>query len=227
MAEKDVENVDIDANGDVIFVCPYGLKTTRRYRVLSTIVSQASPVFKAMLSTHFKEGSTLLKNSCVEIELPDDDAWVMDLIFNIMHFKNDRVSKHCSPVGRLEIAETVDKYQCAGAIAPMLYYFMAEDVPNASQADLLDFLRFSYVLDQHEHFERICRKLILESRAPIRSDSIDMLELHGALAPASQEWILANDFNSCFRRRASQDTHVPIDFRTTRRTRLMQDEAQT
>ncbi|KXT05555.1 hypothetical protein AC578_3681 [Pseudocercospora eumusae] len=183
MAEKEMQNIEIEADGDVIFVCPHGLETTRRYRVSSTVVSRASPVFKAMLRPHFKEGSTLLKDSRVEIELPDDDAWAMEIIFNIMHLQNDCVESQLDVNGLEVIAQLVDKYQCATAIAPVVYYIMVKqvDTTTVSMKDLGRMLDCAYFCHQHELFERICQRLILEASEPIRSDSSRVPDVFAAL----------------------------------------------
>jgi hypothetical protein len=49
----------------------------RRLRVSPVFLVHTSPVFKALLGFHFKEGNALAASSSVEIPMPDDDSAAM------------------------------------------------------------------------------------------------------------------------------------------------------
>ncbi|EME88862.1 uncharacterized protein MYCFIDRAFT_35290 [Pseudocercospora fijiensis CIRAD86] len=164
MANQKADQVDIDPDGDVIFICTLRKISPLRLRVSSKVVSLASPVLKAMLSPHFREGTTLATASYVEIELPEDDAKTMKTLFLIMHSKNDRLG---SMVNLKVLAETVDKYDCVAAVGTAAYYWISKAMENADEDDLQDLLHYAYLLRQHELFATIARRLVCYNQSPI------------------------------------------------------------
>ena len=106
--------VDIAPDGDVVFVVG---TTERRLRVYSLFVKAASPVLNAMLRPNFKEGHELAETGSVEIALPEDDAEAIEIIFNVIHGRNDKVRQTLSPDEILQVAIASDKYDCFVSLA--------------------------------------------------------------------------------------------------------------
>lgn len=80
--------------------------------VSSKHMTLASPVFDAMLSDgRFKEGSELLANGHVEIELPDDDPVAFAIIANVIHHRNKMVPGELPFQLLTEVAILTEKYQ--------------------------------------------------------------------------------------------------------------------
>ncbi|KAK4620128.1 hypothetical protein CLAFUW4_10891 [Fulvia fulva] len=78
---------DIAADGDVILIVGND-DDKRRIRVASSILSAASPVLKALLGPHFREGSQPRSSaSPVEILMPDDDSTAMTYVCRLIHYK--------------------------------------------------------------------------------------------------------------------------------------------
>lgn len=118
--------VDIHPEGDVVLICGEGEHVKyvtsrsrtqisnadlhRRLRVSSVLLSHASPVFKAMLGPHFKEGSTLATSSSIEIPLPEDDPFAMEIICYVLHMRNWDAASEIDADLLLRIADHCDYY---------------------------------------------------------------------------------------------------------------------
>ncbi|KAF7557871.1 hypothetical protein G7046_g5934 [Stylonectria norvegica] len=78
----------IAPDGDIIFIVG---EEKRRIQVYSKFMTNASPVFTAMLGPNFKEGHDLRQSTSVgqpgEVSLPDDDPESFYLICRILHCK--------------------------------------------------------------------------------------------------------------------------------------------
>ncbi|KXX80335.1 hypothetical protein MMYC01_204671 [Madurella mycetomatis] len=99
--------VNIAPDGDVVFVVG---PTKKRLRVYSLFIKTASPVLNAMLHPSFEEGQRLAKTGSVEIALPEDNAEAIEIIFNVIHGRNDKVQAKLSPNELLQVAIANDKY---------------------------------------------------------------------------------------------------------------------
>lgn len=106
--------IALAADGDVVLVVG---PECRRLRVSSLFVKNASLVLKAMLGPNFKEGRQLTQLDEVEIPLPDDNAEALEIILTTIHGHNDKVPTTLSPQLLLQIAITVDKYDCHNSLA--------------------------------------------------------------------------------------------------------------
>lgn len=73
-------------------------------------MSKASPVFKAMLSPHFAEGTKLRTTGSIELNLNEDDPVSMLIICRIAHLQNRFVPNSMSVSQLLDISEVCDKY---------------------------------------------------------------------------------------------------------------------
>jgi hypothetical protein len=100
----DSSTIKVDPNGDVIFVLPSNMETggdddsklsvtPKKVLVSSKVLSRAEPVFSAMFSPSFQEGTSLRTNSAAgqitQINLPDDQFEDMFLLVQVLHHKFD------------------------------------------------------------------------------------------------------------------------------------------
>ncbi|KAG0644445.1 hypothetical protein HOY80DRAFT_878522 [Tuber brumale] len=115
---------EIDPYGDVL-VLPASTTTTNttttrtKLRVSSKVLSTASPVFRSMFSTRFREGAALASTTAlIEIEFLDDSPQALEAVFNVLHFRHDCVNTNVGHDALHEIALVADKYDLAGALGP-------------------------------------------------------------------------------------------------------------
>lgn len=79
-------------------------------RVRACFLAAASPVFKALLSPRFHEGTELSASGTVEVALPDDDGEAMATICYVIHHQTSRMRTPCHEVELLSVAILSDKY---------------------------------------------------------------------------------------------------------------------
>ncbi|PVH93496.1 hypothetical protein DM02DRAFT_661914, partial [Periconia macrospinosa] len=78
-----------DPKGDVLLQCKdQSSDTLVTFSVSSKVLQLASPVFRAMFGPQFKEGHQLLQGESMVVKLEEDDAALMGIIFNILHFRD-------------------------------------------------------------------------------------------------------------------------------------------
>src|SRR4051794_17173232 len=108
-----------DPDGDLVLKCQdHDTGITMLFRVSSKVLRLASPVFVGMLSPCFREGQSLLQGECPVVELEDDDASMMSLIINILHYQAGD-QDHTMDAERLaRLAIHCDKYDCIKALGP-------------------------------------------------------------------------------------------------------------
>ncbi|MCJ1441771.1 MAG: hypothetical protein MMC23_002263 [Stictis urceolatum] len=80
-------------------------------RVSSKHLIFASPVFKALLSPHFEEGSTLASTGRVDLPLPEDDPRAMLSLLGVIHNRFQHVPDTLDSDELIDVAILVDKYE--------------------------------------------------------------------------------------------------------------------
>ncbi|KAK1063662.1 hypothetical protein LTR74_009274 [Friedmanniomyces endolithicus] len=162
------EVIEIAPHGDVLLVCGEqvdGAKITC-LRVDSHIMSFGSPVFKTLLASGFKEGSTLATSTMVEIPLPEDIPEHMAMLCNIFHMRSDCVSQlNLSSLQGL--AQLCDKYDCAPAAKPTVDSYFLSKLPDAPVSMLEDYLGAAVKLRCTNAVKRIAVSIVHQSTDPI------------------------------------------------------------
>ena len=165
--------------GDVILVVG---NEKQKMRVSSVILSMASPVFKALLGPHFREGQEPRSSSSpVEVPLSDDESESMRDILDILHFRSGRMtalymdSETRSAGYLLRFAVTADKYDLAepvrGHAKSMLQEWLAEyaNCYLDDQQLFISIIIAAYVLDQESAFSSATHAFVRHGTYPISS----------------------------------------------------------
>ncbi|KAF2487558.1 hypothetical protein BDY17DRAFT_306929 [Neohortaea acidophila] len=109
--EAESEHVSLDAQGDTVLVVG-----NYRIKVFSTMLALVSPVFRAMLGPHFREGSQS-RNAAnpLEVHLPEDEPDATLIMCHLIyHKKGKEVFSDCTllPEKLYRLLKVIDKYQC-------------------------------------------------------------------------------------------------------------------
>ncbi|KAL0467609.1 hypothetical protein QR685DRAFT_364112 [Neurospora intermedia] len=109
-------NREISATGDIILVvgAPDSEDPQLRLRVQSTILREASTVFRTMLSPPWIESQGISAKSPREIELPEEEPKAMEVVCLALHFRNNLMNPHWleeqGGQRMLDVAILIDKY---------------------------------------------------------------------------------------------------------------------
>ena len=168
LAEQDLSSnptTDIAPDGDVILVVG---ASTRRLRVHSLILKNASPVFKALLSSNFAEGQLLLGNADpAEISLPEDHADALTIICRVLHGRNDGVPEPVDGPVLVNVAIAADKFD----LAVPLRYAIQEWLRCGSVSDakkLWHLMIAAYWFGNEAKFSEITQALVLHHAGSYR-----------------------------------------------------------
>ena len=103
---------NIDPTGEVIIEVG-----DQQLRVSSKVLSLASPVFKPMFNSGFKEGLTseVTADSPRTIPLPDDDFQAFLCLCQIVHMQHNNTKTVDVDIME-KLAWLCDKYQCTNAV---------------------------------------------------------------------------------------------------------------
>lgn len=168
---SEMANIDIAAEGDVIFV----LQQTR-LRVSSVILSSASPVFKAMFGPNFAEGQgNRSAGEPREVSLFDDDVSAMTRLCRILHHQDETKDTPLTSIGPVDscvdglFALTVvsDKYGCTDSVKVVVKYLLLELAstsvsPLVSPMSLVVLSAVAYKINDCRHFALFSRRLVLD-----------------------------------------------------------------
>lgn len=84
------------------------------FLVSRTVLTLASPVFRAMLTGNFSEATKK------EIELEDDDARALLLVLQIAHLRFEEVARELMLTTLINVATTCDKYDMVAVCRPLI-----------------------------------------------------------------------------------------------------------
>lgn len=153
---------DIALDGDLILVVG---PICRRLKVSSLLLTNASPVFKAMFGPYFNEGHQLAQPGLTEIELPDDDARAAEHVFNIIHGRNDQVPEKLDADELFQVTLMADKYDCLVSLSFALESWLNRmDTEDPLQSWTMAMV--ALVLSQREAFATATSALVLNQVGP-------------------------------------------------------------
>lgn len=112
--------IPIDPNGELNLIVGIG-DEARTFRVSSHAMRLASPVWRAMLSSHngFKEASD------EEITFPDDNPQAVFIVLVACHLRFQDVPEQLEFTELVNLCVLCDKYDCVSILRPWLSAWMA------------------------------------------------------------------------------------------------------
>ena len=158
---------EIAIYGDVILKIPTAAGTAK-LRVSSHVLCTTSSVFRAMLGpdSQFKEASELRVHSAenpYELSLEDDYPYALTVILMALHSRSDMVPVDPAFKDLVELAIVCDKYDCRGGVFPWGDVWGAAWKPRMLESGYEEWLFVAWVFGIKEGFEKLSRKIILES----------------------------------------------------------------
>ncbi|PIA97626.1 hypothetical protein CB0940_06615 [Cercospora beticola] len=162
MPPVDLPKVEIATDGDLIITVNSQIELLVQSQFLTTL----SPAFRAMLGSEWLRGQSLLFISAAipgRLNLPDDEAEAMKLLFLVLHNQNDRLPFLPTPKNFLDLAKAAQKYECIPATRTALTLCCTR-VPRTGTE--YEHLAATYILDEPLRFELFSRNIVL------RRDSI-------------------------------------------------------
>ncbi|RPB07165.1 hypothetical protein P167DRAFT_609639 [Morchella conica CCBAS932] len=157
--------IEIAPEGDVILEVesPTG---TARFRVLSSVLCLASPVFRVMLgrNSNFKEACELRNSDSAPYVVPLDesDPGALAVILNVFHLRNDHVPKTVSFANLYKLAVICDKYDCATAVALWVPIWTGGSISSVLQPGNGKWLFIAWALKIEHIFAEVSKKIVLE-----------------------------------------------------------------
>ena len=150
----------IDDDGDVL-----AQTKSKQMLVSSKILALASPVFKAMFSSNFLEGSTPRSvQNPLKLPLPDDDPDALAVLFHTLHFSSKRTFSNLSADLQLHVAQLADKYQCTASIAGESGRWLRSLSEGTYESSVLWTLStIAFLMGHKDDFSKFTVKLVLGS----------------------------------------------------------------
>ena len=155
-----------------------------RMQVSSMHLTVVSPVFKAMLSGRFKEGSILRDEGALDVSLPDDDPEVLTILLNIIHGHSRKVPREVDLHTCTKLAILVDYYQLLEVVEVYAHIWLQDiqrlwikhisDSSSGSKT-MLQCLRVCWIFRHAVGFEQVTRKIVYEFKGNISErDTCDL-----------------------------------------------------
>jgi hypothetical protein len=153
-----------DPDGDVFLRCKdQDTGIPRSFRVSSKVLRLASPVFARLLGPSFQEGQKLRQEGCVVVELEDDDAPLMKLILDVLHYQADITYQDVNAEKLARLAIHCDKYDCTKALGPWVStWFKDVAVTPGDMVELGFRLLAAYLLNDSGRFAQISKEAMEE-----------------------------------------------------------------
>lgn len=154
--------INIATDGDVILIVgPEKLK----FRVHSLFLKEASKPFFAMFGPDWKEGNDILdRDGPVELPLPEDNAAALQIIFTVIHHRNNKVPQTLIPSDILAVAVTADKYDFVDAMKFASGNWLR--VGKSKAGDLVILAAAALLFQNARAFKEITKELVLIHDGP-------------------------------------------------------------
>ncbi|ETI22155.1 hypothetical protein G647_06228 [Cladophialophora carrionii CBS 160.54] len=131
-------------------------------------MSLASPIFKVMFISGFKESLTSrgTASESLSISLPDDDPAVFVYLSKVVHFQDPKLPNNVDIVFVENLAVWYDKYQCTAPIASCVQAPLEKLAVSASVDDLHKVLLVACLLDAPHLFSSTSWKILVAQEEP-------------------------------------------------------------
>ena len=157
-----------DPDGDLTLVI--GVDKTH-FRISSSSLCLASPVFAVMLRPGFMEGQTLLSNGALTLTLAEDDPEA--LLYACHLLQNPHIER--KPIRYtllMKLAVLCDKYDLAYGLKSWIDVWINNSVMEAKCDEnriYPEMLWMTYVFDHHEAFYQFSRALLMSATSFIQA----------------------------------------------------------
>jgi hypothetical protein len=153
-----------DPDGDVFLRCKdQDTGIPKSFRVSSKVLRLASPVFARLLGPTFQEGRKLRQEGCLVVQLEDDDAPLMKLILDVLHYKADSTYQVVDAEKLARLAIHCDKYDCTKALGPWVSTWFKNVAETPGDLVEIGFrLLAAYLFNDSGRFAQISKEAIGE-----------------------------------------------------------------
>ena len=161
-SDQVIDREIIDDDGDVLVQT-----NSKEMLVSSKILALASPVFKAMFSSNFLEGTTIRSaQNPLQLPLPDDDPDALVVLFHTLHFSSKRTFPSLGADLQVQIAQLADKYQCTASICGESRGWLGSlSDGDYESSTLWTLATIAFLMGHKDEFSDYTRKLLLGSTA--------------------------------------------------------------
>ena len=161
MAEIEATTNLIDPDGDVFLEFTNSDGSKSQLLVSSKVLTLASPVFRIMFNSQFKESmsnrSTFQKQS---IPLPDDDLEAFTVLCNILHHRNFEVPKELTIDSLENLGVICDKYDCTRVLEIWSTIWLKPWIASHRSVNLNKLLLIAFLLNNPYAFSRFSWEII-------------------------------------------------------------------
>ncbi len=160
-ASQQMEPDEPDAKTSIITISPIGDRILsigpekKRFRVHTGVLSNASKAFRALLGPHFREGQDTME----DISLPEDDPEILEIIFNVVHIRNNAIPSRLAPQKLFQLAISADKWGFMEAFRFSSSQWL-DPQNTTSTEELACFMASAYLFNNAYWFERITKRMI-------------------------------------------------------------------
>ena len=169
----------LDPDGDVLIQT----STSKQLLVSSKAMSLASPVFRRMLSSGFKEGDKARSaEDPLVLPLPHDDSVALTLLLKTWHFSS--VEKEDWPTIRQLrlLARLADKYDCMQSARPASEpWLQSVNIGGMDANTLWSAISAAYELDHARLFESLTSQAILTHKLTVAVNISKQFYVPGSL----------------------------------------------
>ncbi|CAK1360543.1 unnamed protein product [Cercospora beticola] len=161
--------VNVAPDGNVALICGGQGKGDRQLKIIvsSAVLSLGSTVFKAMLNSKLKEGTTLAKTSSVEIPLPEDDSAALLTLCKLLHL-HDIEHEEQTADHTLQLALLADKYDCCGALRVFYRIWVQKAYDRTKDHDTsVKLFAACFYMKLPTHFQMYGRRLLYRAEGAI------------------------------------------------------------
>ncbi|OCT51897.1 hypothetical protein CLCR_09200 [Cladophialophora carrionii] len=139
-----------------------------RIRVSSKVMSLASPVFKVMFTSGFKESLTSrgTASDSSSISLPDDDPVAFLYLSKVVHFQDPKPPNNVDIVFFENLALLYDEYQCTARIASCVQAPLEKLAVSAPIDDLYKIILVACLLDAPHLCSSTSWKILVAQEGP-------------------------------------------------------------
>jgi hypothetical protein len=179
----DPQKITIDPRGDVTLVLASADggsgKPHYELEVSSNVLSLASPVFSAMFSSRYREGSSIRENTAAgnttRISLPDDDPEAMIHLCRLLHHKsNPNELLELKVLG--EVAILCHKYDCTSTAIiqrSVEFWLQPKYMDLSDMANLKKALLVTYIFDNPDAFRSVASTYVMNASGTVAESPID------------------------------------------------------